>query len=211
MSSSPRSTYLTASLLALLGLAAFAIDLPVARAMLSDACPGELARLLGLAEAFAHGYGVLAILLVVFTLDNRAWRCRVRILVATLGTGALANVGKLLLTRVRPHALLGPGGENRVDGVFDTFGAWLPWLNNSSTHQSIPSGHSAMAAALAVTLVWLYPRGRYVFVGLALLAAGQRIESGAHYVSDALFGAAIGCLLSAHFLHARAFNRFEKP
>ena len=48
--------------------------------------------------------------------------------------------------------------------------------------------------ALALALGWLYPKGKWLFLLLALLVACQRIECGAHYLSDVLCGAAVSCL-----------------
>jgi membrane-associated phospholipid phosphatase len=48
---------------------------------------------------------------------------------------------------------------------------------------------------LALALSALYPRGRLLFLALALCSACQRIEEGAHHPSDILAGAAVGCLV----------------
>ena len=59
-------------------------------------------------------------------------------------------------------------------------------------------GTNRMAAAgLAAALGVLYPRGRWLFACFALLAMLQRIDAQAHFCSDVLAGAAIGCCVAA--------------
>jgi membrane-associated phospholipid phosphatase len=64
-----------------------------------------------------------------------------------------------------------------------------------------------------VALAFLYPRGRWLFIGLAALAAFQRIEVQAHFASDVLAGAALGCLVGGlcqlNFGLGRLFNQLE--
>ena len=50
---------------------------------------------------------------------------------------------------------------------------------------------------LAIALAAIYPRGRWLFAAFALLACLQRIHALAHFPSDILAGAAIGCLVGA--------------
>jgi membrane-associated phospholipid phosphatase len=63
--------------------------------------------------------------------------------------------------------------------------------------QSFPSSHAATAAGLAVALAALYPRGRWLYLTFAMLAGLQRIEAQAHFASDVLAGAALGCIVAA--------------
>jgi undecaprenyl-diphosphatase len=70
-------------------------------------------------------------------------------------------------------------------------------LEHNDKLQSFPSGHAATAAGLAVALAVLYPRGRWLFAVLAVLAALQRVEVQSHFPSDVLAGAALGCLTGA--------------
>jgi membrane-associated phospholipid phosphatase len=67
---------------------------------------------------------------------------------------------------------------------------------------------------LAVALGWLYPRGRWLFAAFAVMVACQRMEGGAHYLSDTLVGAAIGCLVATACVKrgwlAAQFERLER-
>jgi membrane-associated phospholipid phosphatase len=130
------------------------------------------------------------------------------LLVAALGSGLAANACKLLIARVRPHSFSFDGG------AADTFYGWLPWLTTGSEYQGFPSAHMATAAGLAMGLAWLYPRGRLLFLFLAVSAGGQRIVSGDHFVSDVFWGAALGCFCATGLfdggLLAPYFNRLER-
>ena len=75
-------------------------------------------------------------------------------------------------------------------------------------------GLIVLAVGLAAALIWLYPQGRFLFILLTVLVGCQRIVSGAHYPSDVLVGAAVGCLISTLFLHVgllpKWFDRWEQ-
>jgi membrane-associated phospholipid phosphatase len=45
---------------------------------------------------------------------------------------------------------------------------------------------------MACGLAFFYPRGKWLFVVLAILTALQRMHAGEHYLSDVLAGAAVG-------------------
>ncbi len=129
-----------------------------------------------------------------------------RLLTMSWGAGLTADMVKLSIRRLRPREFDYSGG------VFDTFG---PLWNVGRGHgeQSFPSAHAASAVGLAVALSWLYPRGRILFAGLAILACMQRIATSAHFPSDVLAGAAVGylfaqCCIGQGWLAPR-FDRWE--
>ena len=77
--------------------------------------------------------------------------------------------------------------------VFDEaglFGLKPNWLD--AAYQSFPSGHATTAFALATVLGFLAPRWFKPALGLAAVIAVSRIALGLHYLSDVIFGAAIG-------------------
>ena len=164
---------------ATLSAAALLVDLPLARwfeaALENRTIPGDIARIVRLAEAFGYGGSVLLIVVAAAVLDPRGWRVVPRLAISAYGAGITADLLKLFIARSRPeHADLdGP--------LAGTFVQWLPILNHgrlteaglSYGHklQSFPSGHAATAAGLAIGLATLYPRGRWLFVMLAALAA----------------------------------------
>ena len=189
------------------GAAALAVDCGLSRWFVDGHCPGELRRLLNAIEPFGNGWGVAVILLVVFNLDLPRRATLPRLLAMSLGAGLMADVIKLTVARVRPHNF-------SFDGTtFDTFGQFFPFLGTGSVDQSFPSAHTATAVGLAIALGWLYPRGRGLFIALAVLVACQRLQSGAHYLSDVLCGAGVGCAVALACLNnarlAGWFGRLE--
>lgn len=184
--------------LSMLAVLAVPIDLPVAQWLGAHELPAAFRRLLRLSEVFAWGVTVTVIVLAAALLDARGWRIVPRLAAVTVGGGLAADTVKLLVARLRPSA------ADLDGGTLETFVAWLPALDPvllgqsyGYTLQSFPSGHAATAAGLAVALALLYPRGRWLFGAVAALAAAQRLQGHAHFVSDVLAGASLGALAGA--------------
>lgn len=202
-------------LAAVLGLLAAVVlpwDLVVARYFHVHPWPGDLARTVQLAEVFGYGGTVVLILLTVAILDERGPRAAVLPTMTAAAGGLISNLAKLLVARLRPHQLDWDASD------LHTFVGWLPLLHldrlgrpYGSGLQSFPSGHAATAAGLAIGLACLYPRGRWWFAGLAVLAGVQRLTAQAHYLSDVLAGFALGSLAAAACLAAGARRLVPAP
>lgn len=176
------------------GFLALGVDCPLGRWCVAKNCPSWLENLLTTIEPFGNGLGVAIIGITIFCLDpQRRWALP-RILGCAYSAGLAANGLKLLVARTRPHSFDFHGG------VWTTFGDWFPMVSAGSTGQSFPSGHTTTAVALAAALVWLYPRGWCLFPAMAVLVGCQRIQSGAHFLSDVLWGAALGSFIALAFL-----------
>ena len=198
---------------ALAAACALAIDVPVAQFFRpsengAHSLPSDVRKLVSLAEVFAHGTGVASIVAALFVLDRNRRRAVLRILVSAFGAGLAANGVKLFVARIRPHEFDFQGG------VWETFSGAATLGKVGAAIQSFPSGHTATAVGLAAGLAGLYPHGRWLFATFALLAALQRIEANAHYPSDVLAAAALGCLCAGlcrdpRFL-GRWFDRWER-
>jgi len=194
------------AVLALAGVAALGVDLPVAmklRHWNDKASPEHNENIhayLGyfdIFEPFGHGLGVVLVLLVLHQLDpSRRWALP-RVLACALAAGGAADLLKMTIVRSRPNDI----PLDFRGSVWATFGNWLPMFSGQSGLQSFPSAHTATAAGLAAALIWLYPQGRWLFTMLVVLVGCQRIVSGAHFPSDVLIGAAGGCLAATFFLH----------
>tara|TARA_Y100000310_G_C20611472_1_gene778211 strand:- start:353 stop:976 length:624 start_codon:yes stop_codon:yes gene_type:complete len=65
---------------------------------------------------------------------------------------------------------------------------------------SFPSGHAAAMFATLPVFVKKYPRFKYLFYALSILVLYNRIYLGVHYISDLVFGAAIGYLIGWFFV-----------
>jgi membrane-associated phospholipid phosphatase len=113
-----------------------------------------------------------------------------RLLAASLGAGLAADVCKLFLARVRPRSFDWSGGP------LATFHEFLPGLGRGSSHQSCPSSHTATALGFGLALSTMFPEGRWLFLTAAALVAAQRVECGAHFLSDTVCGATVGYAMS---------------
>ena len=224
-----------AGVLALLGSAAFAIDMPVADWFKDGAWPAwmpkllvevadEVGRLVTMSEVAAHTVSVGVILSLVLALDRGlAWPrglaaslrrgpTRIplptdqalfgRMLGATVTGGISTDLVKLLVERIRPRVT----DFTLHASVWDTFRESIvdTVTGSRSNIHSFPSGHSAMAAGLAAALSWRYPRARGFFATFAIMAAGQRVMSSAHFPSDICFGLALGLAGAAWWLRGAA-------
>lgn len=172
-----------------LGLAAFWIDLPVARFFHAGHLPGEIAEFLENCEPFGHAYGVLLIALAVACLDPAGYRRALWLLAAGLGGGLASNIIKAFVYRIRPR-----GQDLSIEHVWGTFVNWGWSLDHAHGSPSFPSSHTATAAGLAMMLTAFYPRGAWFFALMTVLVAAQRLACSAHFPSDVLFGAAAGWL-----------------
>ncbi len=208
-----RHVWLPALLLAL-AVGALALDVPLARWCVEYDFPGFVVDLFVVVEPFGNALGVVIILLAIFSLDpQRRWGIP-RLATTAFGAGIAVNLIKISVVRWRPCSFK-VGAVFEFDGsVWDTFDGFLPLLGGTSWQQSFPSGHTATAVALAAALCWFHGRGRTLFVVLAVLVAGNRVLTNAHYLSDTLVGAAVGCLAATVCLRrgalARWFDRKEQ-
>ncbi len=208
-----RGLWLPALLMAL-AVGALALDVRLARWCVEGDFPGLVVDVFDVVEPFGNALGVVIVLFAILALDpERRWGIP-RIATTAFGAGIMVNLIKICVVRWRP-CYFSVKGVFEFDGpVWDTFGSFLPLLRGTAAQQSFPSGHTATAVALAVALFWLYGRGRTLFVVLAVMVACNRVQTNAHYLSDTLVGAAVGCLTATVCLHrgplAGWFDRKEQ-
>jgi undecaprenyl-diphosphatase len=185
----------TALTLAAIRLSVLYLDGPIARAMLG--VPpwlhdlAEWVTRFGRADYYLVPLG-LVILLLAFgarVLAGEARRRMARFWVARAGfvwlsvalAGLLNDVVKLVAGRPRPNI--------PVEGNAPfTFGYGF---------QSFPSGHTAVAFGLALSLGLIWPRWRGPLLVYALAVAASRIILRAHYAADVIGGALVAWLTVA--------------
>jgi membrane-associated phospholipid phosphatase len=172
------------------GLTAMTVDIPLSRALYQDKTLHRLHGFLGSMEPFGQPAAIVMTALAIGLCDIRRRRLMLRLLVASLGAGLSADVVKLLVARTRPHHY------DLAGSVLSTFQQLLPGWGAGSRLQSFPSAHTATAVGFCLALSALFPRGSRLFAIAAGLVALQRVEAGAHYLSDTCWGAAVGFAVS---------------
>ena len=204
--------------LVLAGSAALTIDLPVAAWCKAGGVPKELLRFLNFSEVFAHTMGVTVLLVAALVLDpglafpslrwpairwpswqpTAAQQRMARMIGATACGGLMVDLVKACVDRARPRAI----DLASLASAYTTFGL-VPAGSSHSDANSFPSGHAAVACGLFAALAWRYPRGRWLFLMLAVSASLQRVATSAHYPSDVCLGAAFGLAGAMLFLTDR--------
>lgn len=200
-----------AVILSLLGLGSLMLDVQIAQALAKYSQPKILGQMVRFSEIFGHGTGAAMLLIGAFVIGGiRLGRSQdrtftLRLIGSTYLGSLVVDILKLLITRVRPRAAL----FNDHISWINTFGKELlrADIHSRASLMSFPSGHSAVAAGLAATLSWYYPRGSHVFSTFALFACIQRLVSESHYLSDVFFGAALGLLGAWICLPSKTANR----
>jgi membrane-associated phospholipid phosphatase len=130
--------------------------------------------------------------------QERRWPVALFYIWTSVFVASLAGqILKILLGRCRPELLFASGRYG------------LTFFATRWELTSTPSSHTILAFSSLTALSLLFPRGRIVFLALALLAGAARVALTAHYPSDVLFGAMIG-IVSALWFH-RLFYPPEFP
>ena len=189
--------------LCLFAATALLVDLPLSQALVRDDALLAFDRIIEAAEAFGHATTVILLLLGIACADALNRRSLPRLMLAALGAGLAADVVKLCVSRLRPY-----DGGLGVDTALASFQGFLPIVTGVAKGNSFPSAHVATAAGLAVALTMLYPKGRAAFAFIAGCVALQRVETGAHFLSDVFVGGAVGYLFASTLFHPRWFGRW---
>lgn len=206
-----------AILLVALGGVALWVDLPLARYCMARNLPGVVREFFERGESYGHACGVILISFTILFVTKHGWRQSWQLSAIALSAGVAADLVKILFFRVRPCRM-----DPAVVSIWDTFLGFLPWRNGmeqsysllETSYHSLPSAHVATAVALSCCLTTLFPRGRWWFFALAVLTAGNRIDGGAHFLSDTLWGAALGWIVGQygiHLSHRLSTNRQTTP
>jgi 4-amino-4-deoxy-L-arabinose transferase-like glycosyltransferase/membrane-associated phospholipid phosphatase len=149
---------------------------------------GELHQLILSSAMFGQGLGMVLSVMLIWLLDRRRYRAATIALVLA-ASGLASSTGKMVVGRERPL-------ESRGASVFHG-----PWKGPySSRQQSMPSGHTTTAAALAVVLTRFYPALRGLMIALVLGVGLNRVVTVAHYPSDIVVGAWLGTCVSMWLL-----------
>jgi membrane-associated phospholipid phosphatase len=138
----------------------------------------------------ASGIAGLFFLDGVIFKDEKARQTGILALEALVHTGIVVQLMKHLAGRKRPEA-----PEIGKDGWAGPSGFFKRYSENFSSYDSFPSGHTVTAWGLATVISAQYresPGVGIVCYSLATLAGLSRVTEDTHWMSDVLFGAALG-------------------
>jgi len=93
-----------------------------------------------------------------------------------------ASLFKRLIGRARPEAWTAEAPVSFVPNL------------TLYDHQSFPSGHATTAFAMAMVVVFIWPKTLWPALLAALLIALSRVITGQHYLTDIIGGAVLGTL-----------------
>lgn len=195
--------------LAVAGVCIVPWDSPLADPQNIKFVPGDLKRFFGLSEIFAHGFGVGVIACGIWLLAPQAIRFLPRIIACAITPSLLVHLIKIQFGRQRPICFF---DETKVANFpIDQSETWLGWLPYDKLNvvywtQSFPSAHAATVCGLAIGLAWAFPKGRWLFFAIAILASAQRVLSFAHWPSDVLVGAAIAFMIAGTLTQQRGIG-----
>jgi len=115
-----------------------------------------------------------------------AWQAtRTQALQAGTMLAALAVIG--VLVNILKHAL----GRYRPAKFFATGEHEFSFFVIFQKSDSFPSGHAATICGAMLCLGWIWPRGRWLFVPLAVVVSLSRLIVHKHFLGDVIAGAAL--------------------
>jgi membrane-associated phospholipid phosphatase len=157
---------------------------------------------------FPGTYWCTAIIVVIVALTHaKRWQAGGFVLLATVVSG-INGLVKWIVGRTRPFKL----GDGAVAQPFalEPFCGGLPGIFHSK-NLCFPSGHAALAFATAAAVAMLWPRAKWRWVAyvIATIAASERVLENAHWLSDAVAGAALG--VGGVYVIAWAVTRASRP
>jgi len=159
---------------------------------------------------------LLGIGVLILVLDRAARRRLLRLAAALLTAAVAIAFLKVMFSRQRPDSFdfdqeiwsSFPGLFHSLSGVQEGT-SLLDWSLGG-----FPSGHVTCAVVAAIGFGWLYPRGRWLFAGIALLVAAERLAFEHHFLSDLSAAAAVATLVTGILVHSRGIggwlDRFEQ-
>ncbi len=128
-------------------------------------------------------------LVMIFGKAKDRWIGLGALLVLALTDPLSARVFKPLFGRIRPCNVL-PGLNVWWEGAWITVAD--PAIQTLKGSLAFPSSHASNIGGQAFWWSWAYPKGKYWFIGIALLIGYSRIYDGLHYPLDVLGGYILG-------------------
>lgn len=138
--------------------------------------------------------------IISFSLDYYASVIK-HLMVSILFSGGVLHIIKYILGVSRPKYFFFQGYERNN------------FFNFEHKVNSLPSGHTQAAFTLAILCILYINRYNYIYITLAILMGISRIFMSAHFPSDLILGAYIGCIfpiLSYKYYFKKKFLSFKK-
>ena len=199
-----RGYWLLSALLAMIGVAVLPLDQMLGSPNNLEAMPGDLKRVVTLSEVFGHGFGIALVGVGIWVLSSSHRKLIPRIVMCAIWPALGVHLVKLLFARTRPITYFDEMSQaNFPADISETFVGFMPadGLNTLYAQQSFPSAHAATVWGLAIGMGWAFPKGRWFFFGIAVMASIQRVSSFAHWSSDVIWGIAIAFLMAGALTH----------
>ena len=174
---------------------AFAIDRPVALG-LRDSGIADKIKFGGIAKNAAKFAGYfwfpLIVCIFMFVLHPARWRAAAFIALCAF-VGGSNSILKWMVGRSRPFKL--PPFDVAQPFRCAPFNGGIAGLFHQSNDLSFVSGHTALAFATAAGVAMVIPKTRaivYAVYAIATIVLLERVGENAHWLSDAVCGAALG-------------------
>lgn len=82
-------------------------------------------------------------------------------------------------------------------------GPWEIGLSFESGYDSFPSGHTSASFAVATVLAYYFPKGKFLWFGLAAFVGMCRVTKGSHFPTDVLGGLLLGIVTGLGLVYAK--------
>jgi len=107
-----------------------------------------------------------------------------------------------LFTQILKHSLGRPRPRHMDKGH------WEIEPSFESGYDSFPSGHASASFAVATVLAYYFPKGKFLWFGLAAFASICRITKGSHFPTDVLGGLLLGIVTGLALVYAK--NKWQE-
>ena len=107
-----------------------------------------------------------------------------------------------LFTQIIKHSLGRPRPRHMDKGP------WEIEPSFESGYDSFPSGHASASFAVAMTLAYYFPKGKYLWFGIAAFIATCRVTKGSHFPTDVLGGILVGLASGMVLIYSREKWRY---
>jgi membrane-associated phospholipid phosphatase len=169
-------------------------------------------------QQFGAVGSIIFVALLIRLLDPAKTRRLFDLAAIVIANALFCLVLKMAIGRPRPDSapfldagiILGPFGAYPLGPEVGIRYAWEFWAGITSRLWSIPSSHTASAAALAVFLNTLYPRLRPVTILLVCIVGIARIAFRDHWPTDVTTGLAAGIIAARAALRYRWGDRLAR-